>query len=333
MKALVYTHKMTTQMQDLSPPTIAAGQALVDIAYCGICGSDMHAWHGHDDRRIPPLVLGHEAVGTALTGQYAGKPVVINPLMSCGACAFCQTGYENLCPSREMIGMRLPGGFAEQIAIVETNLIPISDQLLLEDAALVEPLACSVNAVRLAVQRIPDTEAGIVILGGGAIGLLAAFVFKHYGYHHIWIAETSQPRRQMLEAMGDFHTYDPLAANPDLRAPDLKIIDIVIDAVGAGVTRAAASSMVRPGGVIVHIGLQDNMQGLDTRRITLQQISFVGSYCYSAREFTEALSLLEQGIVRGRGWAEIRPLADGVGAFQDIHNGIAPPKIILNTEI
>lgn len=328
MKALVYTDTQMSEIRDLDLPVPNEGEAVIDIAFCGICGSDMHAWHGHDERRIPPLVLGHEASGTVLNGALAGSRVAVNPLMTCGDCPACDGGAEHLCASRELIGMRVPGAFAEQVAIAERNLTVISDDLPFVEAALAEPLACAVNAVRLAVERYDQRHAGVVVLGGGAIGLLAAMVFADHGFTDIWIAETNAYRRSMLEQLGDFKAYDPLAGGPDLA-----VVDIVLDAVGSGATRRAASAMVRPGGVIVHIGLQDNDAGLDTRRITLQEISFVGAYCYRKADFAAAISLLERGIVTGAGWAEVRALEDGAKSFEDIHNGKAPPKIILDMKV
>ena len=126
--------------------------------------------------------------------------------------------------------------------------------------------------------------------------------------------------------MVNFTTYDP--TKPSQCPPK---VDMVIDAVGSGSTRCTASAMVRPSGVIVHIGLQDNLDGLDARRITLQEITFKGTYCYRRDDFAAALRLLHNGAVSGSGWVDVRPLADGEKAFQDIHNGVAPPKIILDT--
>ncbi|NCW16641.1 MAG: sorbitol dehydrogenase, partial [Rhodobacteraceae bacterium] len=182
-------------------------------------------------------------------------------------------------------------------------------------------------AVRLALQHADDDRAAtIVILGGGAIGLLAGKVFLAYGYHNIWIAEPNPLRRSMLEKLGNFNAYDPTKSD---QCP--QNVDMIIDAVGSGTTRRTASAMVRPGGVIVHIGLQDNVDGLDARRITLQEITFKGTYCYRNDDFAEALALLTSGKIRGKGWAEIRPLDDGARSFIDIHEGKAPPKIILQT--
>ena len=94
MKALVYTGTMQSEIRDVEPTAAEAGQVVVNVHQCGVCGSDMHAWHGLDERRIPPLILGHEAVGTATSGQFAGQRVVINPLMSCGECSSCLSGQE-----------------------------------------------------------------------------------------------------------------------------------------------------------------------------------------------------------------------------------------------
>ena len=326
MRALVYTGTQLSEIRNLPAPVCDQGQVVVDLAFCGICGSDMHAWHGHDERRVPPLVLGHEAVGVANDGPLQGKRVAINPLMTCGACVSCVSGNEHLCETRELIGMREPGAFAEKVAIKAQNLVTLPDDLSFVEAALAEPLACSVHAVRLATQHADDDQAATVaILGGGAIGLLAGKVFLAYGYHNIWIAEPNPFRRSMLEQLDNFNAYDPAKYTQCPQG-----VDVIIDAVGSGATRRTASSMVRPGGVIVHIGLQDNLDGLDSRRITLQEITFKGTYCYRNDDFAEALRLLHNTTISGSGWVDVRPLADGPKAFHDIHNGAAPPKIILN---
>lgn len=325
MKALVYSGTMQSEIREMALADIGAGEVIVDVHQCGICGSDMHAWHGLDDRRIPPLILGHEAVGRARAGRFAGQRVVINPLMSCDNCHFCRTGAEHLCASRELVGMRVAGAFAQQVIVKEDNLTVISDNLSDSNAALAEPLACAVNAAQLAIAHIPDSTANVHVLGGGAIGLLAAMVFSAKGYSNIHIAETNALRRNILTKIGNFNVYDPLAQRSDDGQ-----IDIVLDAVGSGRSRAAASAMVRPGGVISHIGLQDNEAGLDTRRITLQQIHFTGSYCYSRNDFADAVQLLEDGFITGSGWVEVRGLEAGAQSFVDIHEGKAPPKIILN---
>ena len=322
MKALVYTAKECSEIQEVPAAEPSAGEVIIDVSFCGICGSDMHAWHGKDERRLPPLILGHEAVGIAQTGKYKGKKVAINPLITCGTCEACKNDNEHLCPERNMIGMRKPGAMAEQVAISEANLTPLSESLTLEDAALAEPLACAIHAVKLT--EIKNTEREVIILGGGAIGLLAAMVFAHYGFKFLKIAETNPIRRKLLDTLG-FNCYDPLAKTTPL------IADIVFDAVGAKATRESASAIAKPGGEIIHIGLQDNSGGIDTRRLTLQEISFLGSYCYRRSDFAETVALLEDGVITGKGWAEIRSLEEGAASFLAIDEGHAPPKIILAT--
>ena len=164
-----------------------------------------------------------------------------------------------------------------------------------------------------------------VVLGGGAIGLLSALVLQEHGVQDLWVGETNPHRHPMLQSVINGKIYNPLdrdgtqPVNPDL----------IIDAVGSGATRKAASALIKPGGVIAHIGLQDSLDGLDTRRITLQEITFVGTYCYTPDDFQAALDLLADGRISAKGWSDIRPLEEGAKSFEDIHNGVAPPKIIL----
>jgi len=247
--------------------------------------------------------------------------------MTCGQCEACTSGAEHLCPYRELIGMRVPGAFAEKVAIRERNLTPLPDHLSFADAALAEPLACAVHTVRLGLEHGHTDACSLraVVLGGGAIGLLSALVLQHQGVRDLWVAETNAHRHPMLKAVVDGEIYNPI----DGSSPRPENPDLIIDAVGSGATRKAASALAKPGGVIAHIGLQDNLDGLDTRRLTLQEITFVGTYCYTPDDFQAALDLLADGKISAKGWSEIRPLEDGAVSFEDIHNGLAPPKIIL----
>ncbi|MEM9279658.1 MAG: alcohol dehydrogenase catalytic domain-containing protein [Pseudomonadota bacterium] len=323
MKALVYTGTMQTEFREEPHPVTSDGEIIVKLSHCGICGSDMHAWHGHDERRIPPLILGHEAVGIAQSGKFKDQRVAINPLMTNGTSEFCLSGNEHLCPSRELIGMRVPGAFAEAVAIKEENLFALPDHLSFDEAALAEPLAVCVHAARLGLARTGPDNTSAIALGGGAIGLLTALVLNHYGIKSVQIAETNELRRKMLSEVTPAKPYNPIDDTPSEQ------VDLVLDCVGSGITRKSASNLVKPGGTIIHVGLQDNEPGLDTRRITLQEIAFIGTYCYTNADFQEALDLLADGSISRQGWSEIRPLSEGGSGFEDIHNGRAVPKIIL----
>lgn len=330
MKALFYTGTMQSEIRDAPDPQAGEGEAHLDLSHCGICGSDMHAWHGHDPRRVPPMILGHEAVGVPRSGRFAGQRVAINPLHTCGHCRHCLSGDDHICAERTLMSMQLPGAYAEQTVASERNLYPLPDHLSSEDAALAEPLAVCVHAAEVArkTMRRPVSESRCVVLGGGAIGVLTAMVLADQGAKDLWIAELNESRRAVLEAaVSDIRAYDPRDGGPDEKSADL-----VVDCVGAPLTRQAASSLVMPGGTIVHVGLQEAGDGLDTRYFTLQEVTFAGTYCYSRYDFQAAIDLLARGIVRDRGWIELRPLAEGAKSFMDIHEGKAPPKIILSME-
>ena len=127
----------------------------------------------------------------------------------------------------------------------------------------------------------------------------------------------------MLAEVTNAAPYDPINNTPEVE------VDLLLDCVGSGRTRISASKLVRPGGTIIHVGLQDNDPGLDTRRITLQEIAFIGTYCYTNADFAEGLEMLANGKISRQGWSEIRPLSEGGSGFDDIHNAKAAPKIIL----
>lgn len=331
MKALVYTDTLELQYQSVPDPLLAKGEALVKIEAVGICGSDMHAYHGHDPRRVPPLILGHEAVGIVQQGENKGKRVVLNPLITCGKCLHCLGGRSNLCADRELIGMRRAGAFAEFINIPETNILDIPQDMDPVVASLTEPAATSLHAIYLVEKIIhrPLSESRVLIIGGGSIGVFAALILKHKGCSEIHLGDTNSLRRETAEKLGCCTVYDPLGEDK----PEADSFDVVIDAVGSGRTRAASTKLVKAGGIISHIGLQDNEAGLDTRRLTLEEITFLGNYTYSVVDLRAAIDLLYSGALGRLDWVEIQLLSNGAEAFNAIHTGkTASPKIVLTPQ-
>jgi len=328
MKALIYTAPKSLELREVVEPVAGPGEALIHVEAVGICGSDMHAYLGHDERRPAPLILGHEAGGVVLSGPMKGRRVTVNPLNACGNCDSCVEGRDNICPSRQIISLPpREGAFAERIAIPERNLVEVPDGVAIEHAALAEPVACGWHAVGLATRVLarPLASARTVIIGGGAIGIGAALVAAAQGARDIHIAETNTKRRQTLAAAGPFQVYDPQAGEPALGSADL-----VIDAYGGEVSRAAASRLVRAGGVIAHIGLAGGGAGLDMRRITLQEITVIGTYTYTMADFRETARAIFTGRLGDFGWIEQRGLADGPQAFADLLAGrVAASKIVL----
>jgi L-iditol 2-dehydrogenase len=324
MKALVYEGVETLVYRDVPDPVASADQSLIQIKASGICGSDMHAFLGHDERRPAPLILGHEAAGLIVGGARDGERVTINPLVACGTCRACLAGRDNLCPKRVIISMPpREGAFAEQVVMRNENLITVPDHVPLAKAALAEPLACGWHAVRMgsAALELPLAEARCHVMGGGAIGVGAALALRAFGATQITVAEPNETRRAVLQ---DIEGFDVVAPG------DVSEADLVIDGVGYAATRADATAITNPGGVIMHIGLGEATGGRVIRRMTLHEITFVGTYNYTAQDFKDTAAAIFDGRLGALDWTEQRPLSDGQQAMVDIRAGdVAAPKIIL----
>jgi len=329
MKALVYTAPESLAYRQEPAPVVPSGECLVRVEAVGICGSDMHAYLGHDERRPAPLILGHEAAGVVVEGPGTGRRVTVNPLATCGHCRACKAGRNNLCPERQILSMApRQGAFAEYIAIPPENLVEMPEHVSFEKACLAEPLACGWHAMRLGARALdlPLTQARCLVIGGGAIGLGAALALNANGATDVTISETNQRRIPALKSAGNF----TIASPDEINTADTGGYDLVIDGVGFSATRETASRSARPGGVIVHIGLGDASGGLDIRRMTLQEITFIGAYTYTPEDFRDTAAAIFDGRLGALDWAEIRPLEDGAEAFADIKGGrAAAPKIVL----
>ena len=331
MKSLVYTQPNEVQLQDRPEPTLADGEVVLRIDAAGICGSDMHAFHGHDPRRQPGLVLGHAVAATVLPraapGWRVGQRVTGNPLITCGRCEFCLQGRDNLCEARTMVGMQRPGAFAERMSIPGSCLIALPDSLSAVAAALTEPAATALHALNLSMKALvrPLPECRVLVLGGGAIGMLAALLLRHYGVDSLDLAEVHQGRRASVAQHARCNTFDPRQS-----AAAANSFDYVIDAVGSAVTRQSALAAVKPGGVVMHIGLQDWASEIDMRKLTLAEITLLGTYTYSMADLKATVAALDRGVFGDLCWVARRPLADGPQAFQDLHHGRQPAaKVVL----
>ncbi len=329
MKALVYTNPNEVTFRDEPDPVPAEGESILRIDAVGICGSDMHAYHGHDPRRLPPLVLGHEIAGEVIAGPRLGERVTANPLITCGVCEFCRQGRDNLCANRTMVGMTRPGGFAEKMSIPARCLIPVPAEMTPVQTALTEPAATVLHAVNAGARAThrPIAEGNALVLGGGAIGLLTALLLRARGVREVWLAETNPLRRDTAAATGACRPFDP---RDEGAGPAAGSVDAVFDAVGAKPTRAAALAAVKPGGVVVHIGLQDWASELDWRRLTLAEITLVGVYTYTTADLHATVQALHRGDFGDLAWVEERPLSAGAEAFRDLDQGrTAAAKIVL----
>jgi len=328
MRALLFLGPASMRYCDVPDLDEADGEVLIRVEASGICGSDMHGWHGQDPRRVPPLVMGHEAAGSIIAGPRAGERVVINPLLACASCEQCTAGHPQLCAHKQSLGMPgRPGAFADVVRVPSRNAIRIPDNMSFSTAALVEPVAVSYHAANLGERllRRPISAMRTLVIGVGAIGLAAALVLLARNAGEVRLAGTNPLRRKAAADAGVAGVFDP-ASEPVAEGS----IDLVIDAVGSASSRAMASRAARFGGAIVHLGLLPGNDGLDMRRLTLGEIAFSGSFCYDAADFRETIALLASGRMREQSWIEERPMAEGAEAFAALDRGaVRASKIVL----
>ena len=332
MQALVYIDTQTLIYKEEKNPKLISGESIIKVMASGICGSDMHAYHGMDNRRIPPLILGHEVSGTIDKGKEVGKKVVLNPLITCGKCDYCTSGKEHLCNKRIILGMNRPiqrqGGFAEYVSIPDKNIYELPKNILIKEAPIAEPCAVALHAVELGEKEIIKSikDIKVLIIGAGAIGLLCGLILsKVKNCKDIMIVDPNDKR--MKESL---KYLDADGVKPDSKSIISDNFDFVLDTVGLEKTRQEAIRSIKPGGVIIHIGLTQPSGTFDFRKATLQEITFIGTYCYTNKDFEKTLKILNNKEIGSLSWIEYRELKEGSSAFKDIHNGTcAAPKIIL----
>lgn len=324
MQALVYTAPNQVELRDLPSPVPDSDQVLVRVDAAGICGSDLHAFKGHDPRRQPPMVLGHEFIGTIQTGPRAGERITANPLATCGKCSYCVEGRTNLCSDRSMIGMNLPGAFAQALAVPNRCLVAVPDSLSDRAAALTEPAATVIHALALGERASlrPLARCRTLVIGAGAIGLLTVLALMNSS-RSVAVVEASSLRRQALTGATGL-----TATEAD--QVEAGAFDLVVDAVGMAATRDLAIRAAAPGAVVVHVGLADWESPLNWRDLTLREITLIGCYTYSMLDMVNAVAALDAGRFGTLGWVEERSLADGPEVMIALAQGkVAAPKVLL----
>ena len=331
MKVMVYTRPREMKIEERPYPALAAGEVILKVDASGICGSDLNGYYGHDRTRSPGMILGHEICGTIVESgspHYAtGQRVTANSAWTCGRCDYCMQGRDNLCDERKSMGKHRPGGYSEFVSIPASALIEIPQDMDPIRAALTEPVAVALHAVNLAAKSLvrPLSEAKALVLGGGAIGFLCAMVLKGHGCGDLTLAEINPARRASAQKYVGCATYDPGAREPDTNA-----FDFVVDAVGSTQSLAAALKAARKGGVVSEAGLHDQEVALDIQKLTRSQISLIGAGNYPTTELRAAVRLLNSGLFADLSFVQLRPLAEGPRAFEELAGGaVANPKIIL----
>ena len=300
MKALVYLGPDQLELENRPTPTPKDGEALVRIRYAGICGTDLHLWHGEMTTVNPPVVVGHELVGevvTDTTGQYAaGQRVAIEPLLVCGVCLACRSGASHVCRNLKVQGVHADGGAAEMLCTPTTRLHALPDGLSWEAAGCTEPTSVAVHMVRRAGIQLGDT---VLVLGGGPIGFLVANVARAAGARRVLISEVSKPRLALAESAGietiDASKADPIAVIRDVTNGEGA--DVVVEAVGHPATVAQMTGACRVQGTILIGGIGGEKPPVDLANVVFKELNLIGSRVYASRDMATAIQLLGSGAI------------------------------------
>jgi L-iditol 2-dehydrogenase len=329
MKVLLLSQYKHLEIADLPEPTPGPGEVLVRVAACGICGSDVHGYDGSSGRRIPPIVMGHEAagriaaVGAGVKEFAVGDRITLDSTIYCGACSPCRRGEVNLCDNRQVLGVscsdyRRAGAFAEYVVVPSRIVYHLPDNLSFTEAAMLEAVAVAVHAVRLA-QVSPDSTA--LVLGAGMIGLLVAQALRVAGCSRVLVADIDSSRLKLAQNVG---ATAALTAGADLVAQVLQLsggagVDVAVEAVGRNETVGAATESVRKGGTVVLVGNISPEVTLPLQKVVTRQIRLQGS-CASAGEYPQAMELLATGAIQVKPLiTAIAPLHDGPQWFERLH--------------
>src|SRR5579862_5940790 len=321
MKALVYTGPEMVEMRDVATPSIAPGEVLLKVHASGICGSDIHGFLGHSERRKPGLILGHEAVATVdkvhatVTGWKAGQRVVINPFQTCGACAACQNGKQNLCANWKVLGLdRVHGTYAEFISVPVSCLYPVSGAISEAEAIMTEPLANVVHFFRTTMSEVPDS---LTIMGAGAIGILALSMAKLRGISRVCVVDKNEGRLEVARQLRADLVVSSASSDPVLavREKNTATTEFVIETAGIQKTRRQAVDLCRRGGRILFIGMAEMEASLPWIEMIRDEKAVFTTFCYTPRDFQTSLQLIEARKLDLRPWTETRPLSDGQAGF------------------
>lgn len=332
MKALLLTEYKNLIVTDIDEPLMTVDDVLVQVEACGICGSDIHGYDGSTGRRIPPLVMGHEAagivisVGSNVDDLLPGDRVTFDSMISCGNCEFCRAGRQNLCNNRRILGVscgeyRRYGAFAERIAVPRRIVYRLPDQMPFEHAALVEAVSVAVHAVGVSPVKLGDTA---IVVGAGMIGLLTVQAVKAAGASRVIAIDVNEKRLRVAKELGATDAFNSKECDIPAAVRDLtdgRGADIALEVVGASETINTAIEAVRKGGHVTLVGnisptIQLPLQSVVTREISLQ------GTCGCNGEYPQCIELMRTGAINVAPLITAQiSLSDGPAWFKRLHDG------------
>lgn len=344
MKAMLLSEYKKLDVVDMPVPECGPNDLLVQVKACGICGSDIHGWDGSSGRRVPPLVMGHEAagvvaeVGDDVKGFATGDRITFDSTVSCGKCEFCSRGSINLCENRQVLGVscdefRRHGAFAEYVVVPENICYGLPKGLPYKHAALIEAVSIAVHAANRSMVKLGDTA---VVVGSGMIGLLVVQAIRLAGASTVIAVDLEDSKLEIAKSLGADVTLNP--TNCDVVAEVQKLTgghgaNVAIEVVGATVTIQTAIASTRKGGAVTLVGNLAPTVELPLQAVVTRELTLLGS-CASNGEYPECIEYLRRGDI------QVEPLItatasleDGPGWFARLYDGEAGAmKVVIEPE-
>lgn len=303
MTAALYQGVEQVTIEKIDVPQIGPGEVLIKVHYAGICGTDMDIFKGKHPRAKAPLVMGHEFSGeiVEIDQEYknhypVGTRVVVEPLISCGKCYACLTGYTYVCQNLRLYGIDRNGAFAQYVKVDVKKVYTIPEIFSYEQAALIEPTAVAVHSVRISDVKLNDT---VVVLGAGVIGTLIYQVVKLAGTKEIIVIDIKENRLDMAQRLG-FTTINSTKTDPIeevLRLTNGRGADIVFEVTGTGATPLQMNKMTRVRGEVVIVGMPKTPPQIDMLTIGFRELTLKGVRVYAPFDFERAIDIAAKRLI------------------------------------
>lgn len=335
VRAAYYEGHETIRVADATQVPPGPGQVQIRVSHCGVCGTDLHIYHGNMDKRVTfPQIIGHEssgtveAVGEGLTGWQKGDRVTVRPLDYCGHCPACQAGHSHICMNLKFIGIDSPGAMQGLWNVPAHTLHRLPENLSLEHAALIEPVAVACHDVRLG-----EVAAGefVVVLGGGPIGMLIAVVARSKGAR-VLLSEINPFRVEFARQLG-FDVIDPRTTDvPALVAEQTggAGADVVFEVSGVAPSVELMTKLPRTRGRVVVVAIHPKPVAVDLFRFFWRELRLLGARVYEAQDFDEAIALTASGQIPSEQLiTKVVPFEGLKGAFQEMESGGDVMKILV----
>jgi L-iditol 2-dehydrogenase len=332
MKALMLREYKRLDLVDVPVPIPAPDEVLVRVKACGICGSDVHGYDGSSGRRIPPIVMGHEAagvvaaMGSKVSGSREGDRVTFDSTIYCGSCEYCRRGEVNLCDRRQVLGVstpeyRRPGAFAEYVLVPQRIMHQLPDDISFPEAAMVEPLAVAVHAVSLS--EIKENSTALVV-GAGMIGILVLQALRAANCSRIYVTDIDDTRLRLAEQLGATATINARKGDTAAEIHGLTSgmgVDVALEAVGNSMAIKTAIDSVRKGGTVTLIGNISPMVEIPLQAVVSRQIRLQGSAA-SSGEYPQCIDMLAHSAVKVKPLiTAVAHLEEGPRWFERLHSG------------